>query len=215
MNTASKISRTRQHIAFSQRCRRYQLLPRSLTVKPLVPTPEGRRVAARAGWQFMSARVSHCYGELRRLETDLFFQKRQLEHVFSSRHAVTIEEHKNAVQYKVSNSSKERQKKKFDALLARQASSQKNDSRHVVNLSSKRLTDPQVSALSRASDRRTYCQMEFTVASAAQQVEFPACMAYQKSTSQASPSGQLCPLCRLRLMNSPSSWHLCCRPVSG
>ncbi|MDA8003198.1 MAG: hypothetical protein MPL62_18085, partial [Alphaproteobacteria bacterium] len=62
---------------------------------------------------------------------------------------MTIEEHKNAVQYKVSNSSKERQKKKFDALLARQASSQKNDSRHVVNLSSKRLTDPQVSALSR------------------------------------------------------------------
>ena len=97
VNTASKISRTRQHIAFSQRCRRYQLLPRSLTVKPLVPTPEGRRVAARAGWQFMSARVSHCYEELRRLETDLFFQKRQLEHVFSLRHAVTIEEHKNEV----------------------------------------------------------------------------------------------------------------------
>ena len=53
------------------------------------------------------------------------------------------------MQSKVSGACKERQKKKFDALLARQNSPQKHDDRHVVNLSSKQLTGPQVSALSK------------------------------------------------------------------
>ena len=70
VNSASKESRLRQHIAFNHRCRRYGLTPRSLAVKPLVSTQEGHRVAARASRQFLSARVQQCYGKLRRLETD-------------------------------------------------------------------------------------------------------------------------------------------------
>ena len=77
VNTTSKI--THQHIAFNQRCRCYQLLPHSLRVKPLVLTPQGRRIAQRAGQQFLTARVQHCYSKLKSLETELFFQKRQLE----------------------------------------------------------------------------------------------------------------------------------------
>ena len=65
-NTACKISRTYQHIAFSQRCRRYQLLPRSLEVKPVVSIAQGRLIAQRTGFQFLAARVQHCYRKLKR-----------------------------------------------------------------------------------------------------------------------------------------------------
>ena len=55
INSACKISRTQQYIAFSQRCRWYQLLLRSVIVKPLVPTTHGRYIAQRASSQFLSA----------------------------------------------------------------------------------------------------------------------------------------------------------------
>ena len=58
--------RLRQHITFSQRCHRYQLTPRNLAVKPLVPTREGHQVAARASHQFLMARVQQCYSKLRK-----------------------------------------------------------------------------------------------------------------------------------------------------
>ena len=149
VNSASKESRLRQHIAFNHRCRRYGLTPRSLAVKPLVSTQEGHRVAARASRQFLSARVQQCYGKLRRLETDIFFQKHQLEFIVGKQRLSTIEEHKGQVQEKVARAAKESQKKKFDALVSKQSSQQKPDERHVVNLSSKQLTTPQLQVLSR------------------------------------------------------------------
>ena len=148
VNSASKESRLRQHIAFNHRCRRYGLTPCSLAVKPLVSTQEGHRGAARVSRQFLSARVQQCFGKLRRLETDLFFQKRQLEFVVGQQRLAIIEEHKGQVQEKVASAAKERQKK-FDTLVSKQSSQRKPDERHVVNLSSKQLTTPQLQVLSR------------------------------------------------------------------
>lgn len=88
---------------------------------------------------------------LRKLEKD-FFQKRHLEHSFSLQHSTTIEEHKEEVQSKVLTASKERQQRKLHAMLARQNTSQKRNDRCVINLSSKQLTDPQVSALLKGSE---------------------------------------------------------------
>ena len=114
VNTASEISHTQQHIAFSQRCRRYQVLPKSLTVKPLVQTAQGRRIAQRASSQFLAARVQHCYRRLNDLEMDLYFQKRQLEHVLSSQRLAAVENHRGDVQTKAINWVKEWQKHKFE-----------------------------------------------------------------------------------------------------
>ena len=49
----------------------------------------------------------------------------------------------------MARAAKERQKKKFDALVSKQSSQQKPNERHVVNLSSKQLTTPQLQVLSR------------------------------------------------------------------
>ena len=90
---------THQHIAYNQRCRRYQLLPRSLTVKPLVPTPQGRRIVQGASYQFLSARYIGQTG--RSLKRRLKEHRRALrngdmaasalaEHAFTAGHGVDL-----------------------------------------------------------------------------------------------------------------------------
>ena len=91
VNTACRISRTLQHIAFSQRWHRYQVLPKSVTEKPLVQTAQGRRIAHRADSQSFSARVQQCYKELKHLETNLYFQRCQLHHVLGSEWIAAVE----------------------------------------------------------------------------------------------------------------------------
>ena len=73
----------------------------------------GRQVATKASRQFLMAHVQQCYSQLHRLETNHFFQKRQLEYVVSPQHFAIIEEHKEQVKAKMSSSCKERQKRKF------------------------------------------------------------------------------------------------------
>ena len=80
-------------------------------MKPLVSTQQGHHVAARASRQLLSARALQCYGKLHRLETDLFFQKRQLEFVVGQQRLAIIEEHRGQVQEKAACAVKERQKK--------------------------------------------------------------------------------------------------------
>ena len=105
-------------------------------------------LAARVSRQFLLAHVQQCYGKLRRLETDLFFQKHQLEFVIGQQWLAIIEEHKGQAQEKVARTAKERQKK-FDMLVSKQSSQRKPDKWHVVNLSSNQLTTPQLQVLSK------------------------------------------------------------------
>ena len=78
-----------------------------------------------------------------------FLSKRQLEYIVSPQHLGAIEAHKDQVQTRMSTSCKERQKMKFDALLSRQTLERQPNDRHVVNLSSRKLSASQVQALSR------------------------------------------------------------------
>ena len=47
----------------------------------------------------------------------MFIQKRQLEYAVSQQHFATIEDHKEKMQTKISDTTKEIKKRKFDALL--------------------------------------------------------------------------------------------------
>ena len=93
--------------------------------------------------------IQQCHDKLRGLETDLSFQKCQLEFVVGQQQFATIEGHKGQVQKKVAYTVKEREKKTFNMIVLKQSSQRKRDELHVVNLSSKQLTTPQLQVLSR------------------------------------------------------------------
>ena len=66
------------HLAFNSRCKRYQLIPRCLQVKPLVQSHEGKRIAECASCQFLCAQIKHNHPVARRLELDLCFRRQVL-----------------------------------------------------------------------------------------------------------------------------------------
>ena len=65
-------------------CKRYQVIPRSLRVKALVNTEEGRRIAVRTSFRFPYAQVRECYRTLKKLEQDSQLQRRELTLVIDS-----------------------------------------------------------------------------------------------------------------------------------
>ena len=148
VNTAQKISRTHQHIAFSQRCRQYQLLPRSLMVKPLVSTPQGHRIAQGPATSSCPQGCSNATASCRTLRWICFPEAPVESHSWYPEGAA-IEKHKDDTQTKVSTQTKEGHKKKFDVLLTRKTSTQGHDNHCVVNLSSKQLESAHVSALTK------------------------------------------------------------------
>ena len=66
VNTASRISCIHQHIAFSQRCRRDQVLPRSVMVRPLLQTTQANILHNR---QIHSSLQHECSNATRRWGT--------------------------------------------------------------------------------------------------------------------------------------------------
>jgi hypothetical protein len=93
--------------------------------------------------------VQKCYSKLKQLETDLFFQKRQLEHVLGDNVFEDMERYNKYIQTKTTDDTKRRQVKKFDALFTKQMNLRQPCDRQVVNLSSKKLNTSQISVLSR------------------------------------------------------------------
>ena len=114
----------------------------------LVLTPQGRHISLRASSQFLAAHVQQCYSKLKNTETDLFFQKHQLEHALGPQKLAAIEKHKDDTQTKISAQAKERQKK-FDTLLAWKTATQGHGNCRVVNLSSRQLGSSHMSVLTK------------------------------------------------------------------
>ena len=76
--TAKRLATQRQHLAFNSRCKRYQLIPRCLQVKPLVQSHEGKWIAECASCQFLCVQIEHNHPVARRLELDLHFRHQVL-----------------------------------------------------------------------------------------------------------------------------------------
>ena len=90
-----------------------------------------------------------CY-RLRTLKHDQFFQLRELQYIISTSHLSSLQDYSDKVKQNTTNNCKERQKNKFDSLLRKQNDNQLSKSnKWVVNLSSKRLSTPQKSLLSK------------------------------------------------------------------
>ena len=150
LKTSTKIARLQQHTAFNRRCRHYRLLPRCLRVKLLVRTAEGYKIAGSASPKFLAARIQDCYYKTRQLEHDLFFQKRQLEFALQPEHFQVLEQFRLSQSQFETDTARDRQKCKFDALLDKRSKSHPTPSdQWVVNLSTKVLTQPQTSVLAK------------------------------------------------------------------
>ena len=79
IKTSTKFSKDQQHTTFNRRCRERHVVSKYLRVKPLVRTSEGHQIAHNGSRHFLGACIQECYRKICHLETDLYYQRRQLE----------------------------------------------------------------------------------------------------------------------------------------
>jgi len=152
ISTAQKIANQKQQLTFNHRCKYYGLLPPSLRVRPLVNTNTGRKIARRASDQFLHARISENATSIRHLETDLFFQKRQLEFALRPEHADALQQLKDRSSSQLTEKIKTRLKRKFNWFLQRRTGTSPTHhaiDKWVTNLSSRQLSPAETSVLSK------------------------------------------------------------------
>ncbi len=65
LKLTKKMASLKQHLNFNLRMKRYGLIPRSLHVKPLVNTQEGRNIAKRTSRSFLLARITQTVRSIR------------------------------------------------------------------------------------------------------------------------------------------------------
>ena len=138
VETEEKIATYKQHLAFNLRTKRYGLTPRSLRVRPLVSTQEGRDIARRTSYRFLGARITQNVRKKRDLEHNSWFQRRQLAFHLDPEHLAKLDGFTELRKATTTERCKTRQKRKFDTLLfhsREEARAPRND-RWVVNLSS-------------------------------------------------------------------------------
>ena len=150
--TAERTAAHRQHLAFNLRLKRYGLLPRSLWVRPLINSQEGRDIANRASRRFLMARIAQNARTVRNLELDLLFQRRQLQFHLHPPDTEAMEMIRERSFREKTTKCKERQKRKFDKLLNRgtgDVRARRSKDKWVVNLSSRPLSTAEESVLAK------------------------------------------------------------------
>ena len=74
-----KISRFRNHVVFNARCKREEVSPESLRIRSPIDMEQGRRIAERAGQQFVNERLRLANYKLRQLEEEKKMERNRSE----------------------------------------------------------------------------------------------------------------------------------------
>ena len=116
LKTSIQLARLQQRITFNRKCRHYRLLPKCLYVKPLVRIAKGHKIATSTSQKFLGAQIQESYRKMHVVKQDLFFERCQLEFALQRRHFQLLEEyHLDQTQFE-SDTSRNTQQRKFDAL---------------------------------------------------------------------------------------------------
>ena len=114
----------------------------------LLKTKLGYKIAEQTAFKYLSARIEECHKKKRRLDTDRYFELRQLQYVLKPSHFTSVESHLQNVLTAEKTRCKDSQKSKFQKLFKGQNRSRFQDE-WIVNLSSTTITDHQKSVLSK------------------------------------------------------------------
>ena len=130
---------------FSARCKRVGILPLSLRIRSPVPSPVGSRIAKKAGYQFLNERLRVANQKVRHLEEEKELIDGELRGVLSGDDYHKLVDVSQASAEKAFVQTRERQKAKFERLLAMEGREQgvreKIDrEKWVVNLSQRNLS---------------------------------------------------------------------------
>ena len=91
MRTSEKLASMKQHLHFNIRARRYNIIPKSLKVKPLVNNQEGRDIAERMSKKCLQVRISQNIRTIRSLEHDITYQRNEILYMLDKQYVSVVE----------------------------------------------------------------------------------------------------------------------------
>ena len=119
-----KLAKCKNHVVFSARCKRVGILPLSLRIRSPVPSPVGWRIAKKAGYQFLNERLRVANQKVRHLEEGTELIDGELRGVLSGDDYHKLVTVTRASAEKAFVQTRERQKAKFERLLAKECREQ-------------------------------------------------------------------------------------------
>ena len=111
-----RTARFRNHVVFALRCKQEGIIPRSLDIRPPINTEQGRRIARRAGHQFLRERLRLSNFKLRELEEERKWREIGIRRMVSEEDYERIEKMTNESAEFEFIRTKDRQMRKFSKL---------------------------------------------------------------------------------------------------
>ena len=115
-----KLSRFRNHVIFNAKCKREGIIPESVRIKSPIDTERGRRIAEKAGHQFVNERLRLANYRVRQLEDEAKWREIGLRRQLADEDAERVIEMSKKNGEIVFEATKKRQRKKYNDLRGRQ-----------------------------------------------------------------------------------------------
>ena len=151
---SSKLARYTNHLTFLTRCIKNRVVPKDLRVRPPVPTKGARRVAELPSKRFLRERVRLTQKAKGDVKKEAESTAQSITSALSANDANTILEQMKTNTQRVLNTTKDRQKQKFEKLMQeKQAAVSPVDTPYVdktnwvINLSSRSLSDAEIALM--------------------------------------------------------------------
>ena len=151
---SSKLARYTDHLTFLTRCIKNRVVPKDLRVRPPVPTKSARRIAELASMRFLRERIRLTQKAKGDVKKEADSTAESITSALSANDANRILEQIKTNTQRVFNTTKDRQKQKFEKLMQeKQAAVSPVDTPYVdktnwvINLSSRSLSDAEIALL--------------------------------------------------------------------
>ena len=141
---AEKLSKFRNHIVFNARCKRDRIIPESLRIKSPINTDQGRKIAERAGHQYVNERLRLANYKVRQLEDEMKWREIGLRRRLSNLDFERVCDMSKRNADIVFEAAKDRQVKKYKKLQAHEDRSSDFPTQcrnFIINLSKHELND--------------------------------------------------------------------------
>ena len=140
-----KLSRFKNHVVFSARCKRVGFLPHSLRIRSPVPSRAGWQIARKAGYKFLNERLRMANRKIEELEDEKKWTEIGLRRNLSESDYDRLIETSCTAAERAFVKTRDRQKKKFERQFTRTEQRDRRQavdkSRWVVNLSKRQLVE--------------------------------------------------------------------------
>ncbi|KXJ07425.1 hypothetical protein AC249_AIPGENE23490 [Exaiptasia diaphana] len=149
------LARQRCHLFFNHRCKEEEILPKSLRFRPPVRNHEGFELCKRFGLSFVSLRIKENHRTIKQLNSKIEALSKEIMDACTPRLWRNVSRNLKQHADNVLSETKEKHHRKLDELrknsegTAKHAKSKSKKNDWVVNKSSKKLSDEEISLLSK------------------------------------------------------------------